>query len=167
MSRDWRILLWDLNTGAIKRAIEGHEKDVLSVVYNEGRIYTSGDTRKSVKDVAQMFANAAVVGTDPRIRVDDVIERLEQLHTQAGRERQSDPFSPRTLDLDVLLYGDLIRQKLKLPRADIEKYGFVLGPLAEVAPRLRHPVSGKTMGEIWDGFDQERHPIQKVDIDIS
>ena len=43
VSRDWRILVWNLKTGAIKRVIEGHEKDVLSVVVNEGWIYTSGD----------------------------------------------------------------------------------------------------------------------------
>ncbi len=43
VSRDWRILVWNLKTGAISRVIEGHEKDVLSVVYDSGRIYTSGD----------------------------------------------------------------------------------------------------------------------------
>jgi WD40 repeat protein len=43
VSRDWRILVWNLTTGAISRVIEGHEKDVLAVVYNDGRIYTSGD----------------------------------------------------------------------------------------------------------------------------
>ena len=43
VSRDWRILVWNLKTGAVARVIEGHEKDVLSVVYSNGRIYTSGD----------------------------------------------------------------------------------------------------------------------------
>ncbi len=43
VSRDWRILVWNLDTGAISRVIEGHEKDVLSVVYSNGLIYTSGD----------------------------------------------------------------------------------------------------------------------------
>ena len=43
MSRDWRVLVWDLTTGAIIRVLEGHEKDVLSVVSFGGRLYTSGD----------------------------------------------------------------------------------------------------------------------------
>jgi WD40 repeat protein len=43
VSRDWRILVWNLKTGAVARVIEGHEKDVLSVVFSDGRIYTSGD----------------------------------------------------------------------------------------------------------------------------
>jgi 2-amino-4-hydroxy-6-hydroxymethyldihydropteridine diphosphokinase len=91
-----------------------------------------------------------------------IVERLEELHDEAGRERQDNPFSSRTLDLDILLYGDLVRRRLKLPREDIEKYGFVLGPLAEVAPEVRHPVSGLKMQEIWEGFDRDRHPMQKV-----
>ena len=49
-----------------------------------------------------------------------------------------------------------------MPREDILKYGFVLGPLAELAPALRHPVTGQTMGELWAGFDQARHPLQRV-----
>lgn len=45
VSRDWRILVWNLDTGAISRVLEGHAKDVLSVVYDDGRIYTSGDDK--------------------------------------------------------------------------------------------------------------------------
>lgn len=43
VSRDWRVLVWNLKTGAVERAIEGHGKDVLSVVYHKGRIFTAGD----------------------------------------------------------------------------------------------------------------------------
>ena len=89
------------------------------------------------------------------------------MHEQAGRERQDNPFSSRTLDLDLLLYGDLIRNRLKLPRDDIEKYDFVLTPLAEVAPELKHPVTGLTMSEIWDDFAADTHAMQKVEIGIA
>ena len=95
-----------------------------------------------------------------------IVERLEQLHTQARRKRQADPFSSRTLDLDLLLYGDLVRDRLKVPRDDIEKYGFVLGPLAEVAPELRHPLTGETMASLWENFDKDEHPMNKVDIGL-
>ena len=43
MSRDWRVILWDLETGSILREFEGHEKDVLSVCYHDGKLITSGD----------------------------------------------------------------------------------------------------------------------------
>jgi 2-amino-4-hydroxy-6-hydroxymethyldihydropteridine diphosphokinase len=49
-----------------------------------------------------------------------------------------------------------------VPRADILQYSFVLGPLAELAPELRHPLTGQTMAELWASFDQGRHPLQRV-----
>jgi 2-amino-4-hydroxy-6-hydroxymethyldihydropteridine diphosphokinase len=96
-----------------------------------------------------------------------IVSCIERLHRKSGRVRESDPFSSRTLDLDLLLYGDAVRRRPKLPREDIEKYGFVLGPLAEVAPRLCHPVSGVTMQKIWDDFDQDDHPMTKIDIGLN
>jgi len=107
-----------------------------------------------------------VIGFSTNETPEVIVERLEALHVQAHRERQEDPFSSRTLDLDLLLYGDMVRRRLKLPHADIEKYSFVLGPLAEVAPVLPHPVSGVTMAELWQGFDQQAHPMHKVSIGL-
>jgi len=118
---------------------------------------------KAVGFVGDDFLNM-VVGFNTAVAPERIITRIEQLHKQAGREHQESSFCSRTLDLDILLYGDLVRQRLKLPHQDIEKYGFVLRPMVEVAPELRHPVSGKTMSQLWDGFDAETHPMQKVDI---
>lgn len=82
----------------------------------------------------------------------------------AGRVRGPDPFSSRTLDLDLLLYGDAVlpEPSIRVPREDIRKYAFVLGPLAELAPGLRHPLTGETMAELWAAFDQAAHPLQRV-----
>jgi 2-amino-4-hydroxy-6-hydroxymethyldihydropteridine diphosphokinase len=93
-----------------------------------------------------------------------IIAELERLHVLAGRVRGPDPFSSRTLDLDLLLYGDAVLPDpaIRVPREDIRKYAFVLGPLAELAPRLRHPVSGETMAELWADFDQTAHPLQRM-----
>jgi 2-amino-4-hydroxy-6-hydroxymethyldihydropteridine diphosphokinase len=107
-----------------------------------------------------------VIGFSTNEEPERIVERLEGLHHKAGRDRHHDPFSSRTLDLDLLLYGDLIRRRLNLPREDIEKYGFVLGPLVELAPELKHPVKGRTMSELWDDFDHESHPMQRVDLVI-
>ncbi len=109
-----------------------------------------------------------VIGFSTREKPEVIIKRLESLHDKAKRKRNSDPFSSRTLDVDILLYGDLVSGDApKLPREDIERYGFVLGPLAEVAPELRHPVSGMTMSEIWADFDRDTHAMQKVEIGIA
>jgi 2-amino-4-hydroxy-6-hydroxymethyldihydropteridine diphosphokinase len=93
-----------------------------------------------------------------------IIAELERLHVLAGRERGAERFAPRTLDLDLLLYGDYVLPEagIRVPREDILKYGFVLCPLAELAPSLRHPVTGQTMAELWAGFDQVRYPLARV-----
>ena len=93
-----------------------------------------------------------------------IIAELERLHVLAGRVRGPDPFSSRTLDLDLLLYGDAVLSEpaIRVPREDIRKYAFVLGPLAELAPGLRHPLTGETMAELWAAFDQAAHPLQRV-----
>jgi 2-amino-4-hydroxy-6-hydroxymethyldihydropteridine diphosphokinase len=54
------------------------------------------------------------------------------------------------MDLDLLLYGDEIHQKPPLPRPEILEYGFVLGPLAELAPGKKHPTLKLTFGQLWD-----------------
>jgi 2-amino-4-hydroxy-6-hydroxymethyldihydropteridine diphosphokinase len=93
-----------------------------------------------------------------------VVAELERLHVLAGRVRGLERFAPRTLDLDLLLYGDAIitEHAIRVPRDDIVKYGFVLGPLAELAPDLRHPVTGQTMSELWAAFDQRKFPLERV-----
>ncbi|MCF8005131.1 MAG: 2-amino-4-hydroxy-6-hydroxymethyldihydropteridine diphosphokinase [Chromatiaceae bacterium] len=69
---------------------------------------------------------------------------------QAG-ERTSERFAPRTLDLDLLTYGELAGEidGYRLPRDEILRYAFVLGPLADVAPDERHPIDGRRYAELW------------------
>ena len=68
------------------------------------------------------------------------------------------------MDLDVLLYGDLVCQQphLKLPRPDLLKRAYMLGPLAELAPDLLHPTERQTIGELWQRFDRAAHPMVQV-----
>lgn len=98
-----------------------------------------------------------------------VVECLEDLHALAGRVRGPSSFSPRPLDLDLLLYGDAIipEPPVKVPRDDITKYSFVLKPLADIAPALRHPVSGRTMADLWQEFPGRDEPIERVAADLS
>ena len=93
-----------------------------------------------------------------------IVAELERLHALAGRVRGSARFASRTLDLDLLLYGSAVipEPPIRVPREDIGEYGFVLGPIAELAPDLRHPVTGETMAEMWARFDRHRHPLERV-----
>ncbi len=87
-----------------------------------------------------------VVGFESDLSAHAVFKILRDLEFTHGRLSNSQKFSPRQLDLDLLLYGDEIIDDgiLKLPRADIEKYAFVLQPLADIAPDLIHPIHQKT-----------------------
>lgn len=91
-----------------------------------------------------------VVGFESNLAAHDIFEKLRELEFRHGRLKNSQKFSPRTLDLDLLLYDEAIIDDgiLKLPRGDIEHYLFVLQPLADIAPNLSHPTSKKTYAQM-------------------
>jgi 2-amino-4-hydroxy-6-hydroxymethyldihydropteridine diphosphokinase len=105
---------------------------------------------------------AAGFGTGLDVRA--VLERLHAIERTCGRERDAPRWAPRSMDLDVLLYGDLECDQpgLRLPRPDLLKRAYMLGPLAELAPRLRHPTAGLTIAELWSRFDREAHPLEPL-----
>lgn len=91
------------------------------------------------------------------------VERvLSEIETAAGRGRSRSRVGPRTLDLDLLLYGNLVDPALRLPRGDILRYAFVLRPLAELAPALTHPVTGTRMEVAWRRMAEHSPPMEEV-----
>jgi 2-amino-4-hydroxy-6-hydroxymethyldihydropteridine diphosphokinase len=108
-----------------------------------------------------------VVGFETDLDPLAVKKRLTAIEHRNGRERTGERFIERVLDLDLLLYGDLVTQggELELPREDIECYAFVLKPLSDIAGDLRHPVSGRRIAEMWAAFDQAGQPLQRVHFD--
>jgi len=87
-------------------------------------------------------------------------KKLRQIELEHGRTREAQKFSARTLDLDLILYGDLVISdgRLQIPRDEIERYAFVLEPLAEIAPNLTHPLIQKSYAQLWQEFDKsEQH----------
>jgi 2-amino-4-hydroxy-6-hydroxymethyldihydropteridine diphosphokinase len=107
-----------------------------------------------------------VVSLETDTGPDAVQDAIEEIHRLAGRERGEEKYSARTLDVDLLLYGDLVQQQAapRLPRPDILEYSFVLRPLAEVAPDVVHPVTGKTISEHWREFDESTQPLTRVEL---
>ena len=105
-----------------------------------------------------------VAGFDTPLSPVAVLERLHAIETQCGRPRDAPRWAPRSMDLDVLLYDALVLDgpPLTLPRPDLLKRAYMLGPLADLAPELVHPTAGRTIGELWRDFEQAAHPLTRV-----
>jgi len=89
---------------------------------------------------------------------------LRQIEYRNGRPANATRNSGRTLDLDILIYDDLVGdiEGIQLPRAEILYNAFVLQPLAEIAGERRHPVEGHTYGELWATFDKAKQRLRVV-----
>ena len=94
----------------------------------------------------------------------DIQEKLHAIEDACGRVRSRE-LSARTMDLDLLLYADLVVDKagLVLPRSDIKRYAFVLCPLAEIAGEEKHPVAGESYADLWAAFDDPAQVLTRVD----
>lgn len=125
----------------------------LSDVYRSAAVGFDGDD----------FLNL-VVGMEATDSPLAINEQIEEIHRLVGRRRGEERYSSRSLDIDLLLYDDLVVDEppLHLPRCDIIEYSFVLRPLAELAPELVHPQTGRTLAEHWLAFDEESHPLKPV-----
>ena len=112
----------------------------------------------------QPFYNL-VVGFETSLQPQQLVDTLRAIEDEHGRDRRGKRFSDRTLDLDLLLYDDdIIEQgKLKLPRDEILKYAFVLGPLAEIAGHKMHPVVHQSYYDLWSGFDDSGQPMSPIE----
>ena len=105
-----------------------------------------------------------VAGFSTELAVAEVLARLHAIEVLCGRPREAPRWAPRSMDLDVLLYGNLICQepRLKLPRPDLLKRAYMLGPLAALAPELVHPTERETIGQLWQRFDRAAHVLLQV-----
>ncbi len=128
----------------------------LSSVYESEAVGFDGDN----------FLNM-VVGLDTDEEVHTVLQTLREIEDRHGRVRNGPRFSARTLDLDLLLYDDLVvkEEALDLPRGEIIQNAFVLWPLAEIAPEIMHPVEQQSMAALWQGFDKESQKLWPITID--
>lgn len=109
------------------------------------------------------FLNLAV-GLDTEhdpVALDDWLHALEDRH---GRRRDVARFSDRTLDIDIVLYDDLVQPGpgLELPRKELDQ-AFVLKPLADIAPAVRDPLSGRTLAELWRAHRHEPGSLVRVE----
>lgn len=142
---------------AILSLQEHYGKLILSPVYESEAVGFDGDN----------FLNL-VVGLNTDDDVHSVAATLHKIEDENGRDRDVPRFSPRTVDLDLLLYDDLVLKEegLEIPRDEITKNAFVLLPLEEIAPQLIHPVTGLTMCDHWMNFDKESQKLWVIDFKV-
>lgn len=92
-----------------------------------------------------------VVGFDTENSPKEISHIIRQIEADHDRTRGKELFESRTLDVDLLLYGDLVMQMdgVNIPHPDILRYNFVLKPLAELAGEVVHPEEEQTIDELW------------------
>jgi 2-amino-4-hydroxy-6-hydroxymethyldihydropteridine diphosphokinase len=128
---------------------------VLSDVFESEAIGFEGDP----------FLNLVAV-VETNICVGDLQRLLRGIEAEFGRMPLQSRFSPRSLDVDILMVDDLAGdiEGVVLPRAEILENAFVLWPLSEMAPEMLHPVVRQSFAELWSAFDKQQ-TIRRITLD--
>jgi len=94
------------------------------------------------------YLNAAVA-LETSLAPESLLDHTQRIELDQGRVRKAERWGPRTLDLDIMLFGDetLATPRLTIPHYDMKNRGFMLWPLFEIAPELRFP-DGETLASV-------------------
>ena len=131
-------------------------------------------------ELSNLYSNASVgfdgdefinlvVGLETDATPQEIHDAIEVIHVLARRPAQRIPDLRRARSISICCYMTIwywMIRRFGVPRADILKYSFVLGPLAEIAPQLRHPETGKLITEHWAEFDQNSHPLAATSVKL-
>ncbi|WP_213607599.1 2-amino-4-hydroxy-6-hydroxymethyldihydropteridine diphosphokinase [Pseudoalteromonas sp.] len=129
----------------------------------ENTVHSSVFESEAVGFAGNNFYNSVLAATTD-MALTDVCVLLKKIERDNGRTANDKKFSPRTLDLDLLFYDDVICESpAQLPRDEITKNAFVLQPLAEVAPDFYHPVAKQTIAQIWNAYNNPQQKLWKVE----
>ncbi len=109
-----------------------------------------------------------VVKTKTEESLETALDKLKEIERDCGRgdgsNKPGEKFAPRTIDLDLLLFGNKIfhTEHIDIPRMDITEYAFVLLPLSELAPDLQHPELKIKLAELWLSFTGDKNKQKRV-----
>ena len=114
------------------------------------------------------FFNAAA-GFDTAASADEVLAHCHEVEALCGRRRDDPKWAPRVMDIDLLLYGELVVEaaSYRLPRPDLLRRCYMLRPLAEIAPGLRHPLTGREIADHWRELEREPHMLERLALDLN
>lgn len=130
---------------------------VASPVYESVAVGFTGDN----------FLNL-VVALDTELPVGELSILLRGIEASNGRRRDTEKFASRTLDIDILTYGEAVGviDGVALPRDEIERYSFVIKPLADIAAEQLYPVTGVSYGELCEQLTANDNSLWRVNIDL-
>lgn len=146
------------------------EHNVRGAVHDLRAHYGRVDLSPVYENPAEGFAGDPFYNLVARLHTDEEVEtiarRLATIEQAHGRTRDTPRFSARTLDMDLLLYSDLVLNSptLKLPRGEIRKYAFVLKPLYDLAPDFVLPDRGERVRDLWQQFAKQEVNLTVVDL---
>ena len=134
--------------------------DLLSQRLRVGQISSIYDT-KPVGNINQPRFLNLVCQAYTKLAPTELLALAKGIELKLGRSPDKSN-SPRPIDIDILFYGDQVIEtpELIIPHPRLTKRAFVLIPLAEIAPELVHPVSGKTIGELLQGTTEAQDVLR-------
>lgn len=104
-----------------------------------------------------------VAAVDTDLSIGEVVALFKKIEQDNGRKVGAKKFAPRTLDLDLLLFDDVVANTpVELPRAEILTNAFVLWPMAEIEPDLLHPVVETSYQVLWQEYDKSQQKLWPI-----
>ena len=113
------------------------------------------------------FLNLAAA-FDSDLEAGEIVARFHGIEDALGRDRSLPKFASRPIDIDLLLYGEQVIDipGMRTPRPEILEHAFVLRPLQDLAPDLRHPENGRTLAELWRLMAPTAPPMAIFPLDL-
>jgi 2-amino-4-hydroxy-6-hydroxymethyldihydropteridine diphosphokinase len=114
------------------------------------------------------FINAAAAFSTA-LPAEAVRAQLQGIEAACGRHPDDPKWAPRAMDLDILLFGDLVSAApgLQLPRGDLLRRAYMLGPAAELQPGRVHPTARRTLAALWTGLAPGCPPLTRIGLDLN
>jgi 2-amino-4-hydroxy-6-hydroxymethyldihydropteridine diphosphokinase len=108
-----------------------------------------------------------VVAFDTEMPLDGLIKAVKKIEDDCGRDRNQPRFSGRTMDIDVLIYGNKsgLCSGIELPRPEITENAFVLWPLSQLSEQRLHPSLKQSYKLLWENYDKKAQNLWPVDFE--